>query len=107
MKGGIIKATLAKGDVFFLDGAGKEVIKASQDLKVKIDEEFAGVTMADALEEAKKFAIGALKNKVDQKTRGIDCYLVVKNVNIRYKVKYGFHASEQAVKNFKRGYNKN
>jgi hypothetical protein len=107
MQGGIIIATKVQGDVHFIDKLGKEVIKSSQDLEVKMNEEFAGSTVEDALAEAKKFAIGALKNKVDQKTRGFNCTCVVKNVNIKYKVKYGFTMKDQISRELKTDSRKN
>ncbi|MBN1410066.1 MAG: cyclic nucleotide-binding domain-containing protein [Spirochaetales bacterium] len=105
MAGGVIITSEASGDVYFLDNQGKEVIESSQDVEVKMREEFAGISLKDAVDEAKRFAIGALKKKTDQKRRGHDCTIVVRNVKIDYKVKYGFKGEEQLTRevDFKAG----
>jgi hypothetical protein len=90
MGGGIISAKKGVGDVYFLNNAGKEVINSSKGVEVDIKEEFSGFSVKDALEEAKKYAIGAIHKKVAQKMRGFDCYPVVKDLRINYRIKYGF-----------------
>jgi hypothetical protein len=90
MGGGIIHAKKASGDVYFINNEGKEVIDPSKDVEVKMDDDFPGIVLGDAIEEAKRFAIGAIKKKVAQKMRGFDCNPVVRNVKIEYKVRYGF-----------------
>ncbi len=90
MAGGVIQTEKASGDVFYLSTEGKELMKPSMGIEVKFKEEFPGVTLGDAREEAKRFAIGAIKNKVQQRTRGITCTIIVRNVDIQYKIKYGF-----------------
>jgi len=105
MAGGVIHTQQASGDVYFLSREGEELIDPSLDVDVKIIEDFPGVTLSDAVEEAKRFAAGAIKKKVEQKTRGFDCCLVVKNIDIKYKVKYGFKTEEilSSELNFKAG----
>lgn len=98
MAGGVIQTEKATGDVFYLSREGKELLEPSMDVEVKIKEEFPGVTLGDAIEEAKRFAIGAIKNKVQQRTRGITCSIIVRNVDIKYKIKYGFKGSETLTK---------
>jgi hypothetical protein len=98
MAGGVIIASKAVGDIYFLDDKGKEIMESSQDVEVKIDTEFAGITLKDAVDEAKRFATGALKKKVEQKRRGHDCTLVVRSVNVNYKVKYGFQGEDQLTR---------
>lgn len=93
MGGGIITAKKGVGDVYFLDRAGKEVMNSSKGVEVDIKEEFSGFSVKDALEEAKKYAMGAIKKKVAQKMRGFDCFPVVKDIKIKYQIKYGFAAS--------------
>jgi hypothetical protein len=92
MSGGIITAKKGVGDVYFLNNAGKEVLNSSKGVEVEIKEEFSGFSVKDALEEAKKYAIGAIQKKVAQKMRGFDCYPVVKDIKINYKIKFGFAA---------------
>lgn len=89
MAGVVINARSATGDVVFLSSSGKQLIEPSKDVRVSLNEEFAGVALEDALLEAKKFAVGAIKQKVEQKTRGFSCNLVVKKVDVKYTVKYG------------------
>jgi hypothetical protein len=92
MSGGIITAKKGVGDVYFFDRTGKEVLNSSKGVEVDIKEEFSGFSVKDALEEARKYAIGAIQKKVAQKMRGFDCYTVVKDLKINYKIKYGFTA---------------
>lgn len=105
MSGGVIKVKKASGDVYFLNRQGKEVIDPSKDVEVKIDEEFPGLSLNDAVEEAKRFAMGAIKKKVSQKMRGFDCCAVVRNIKIGYNVKFGFVGEEKLEKemHFKAG----
>jgi hypothetical protein len=90
MAGGVIVADQATGDVYFLDESGKEVLPTTFGVEVKFTEEFGGMTIPEALEEAKRFAAGAFKNKMQQRVRGKDCMIVPKNIDVDYKVKYGF-----------------
>ncbi|MBN1697857.1 MAG: cyclic nucleotide-binding domain-containing protein [Spirochaetales bacterium] len=94
MGGGIIHAQKAAGDVYFINNQGKEVIDPSKDVEVKMDEDFPGVIISDAIEEAKRFAIGAIKKKIAQKMRGFDCNAVVRNIKLEYKIKFGFKGQE-------------
>jgi hypothetical protein len=95
MAGGIIIAKKAIGNVYFLSQEGKEVIPPSKDVEVKIEAEFPGIVINDAIEEAKRFAIGAIKKKVAQKMRGFDCTPIVRDVRVSYKVKFGFIGEEK------------
>jgi hypothetical protein len=97
MSGGIISAKKGIGDVYFFDRSGKEVLNSSKGVEVDIKEEFSGFSVKDALEEARKFAIGAIQKKVAQKMRGFDCYTVVKDLKINYKIKYGFGSALQGA----------
>jgi len=90
MAGGVIHVRAASGDVIFLSAAGKEILEPSKGVKVSLDEDFAGETLEDALQEAKKYAIGGIKQKVQQKTRGVLVKPVVRNLDVKYTVKYGF-----------------
>ncbi len=90
MAGGVIHAESAVGDVYFYSPSGKEIMEPSKKVRVSLDENFSGSMLEDAVHEARKHAIGALRNKVEQKTRGSLCDLVVKNVEVRYKIQYGF-----------------
>jgi hypothetical protein len=90
MAGGVIHVTHAKGDVFFLNREGKEVLKPTKGVEVNLDEEFGGTSIGEAIEEAKRFSIGAMQQKVSEKTRGFTCQVVVKNIDVRYRIKYGF-----------------
>jgi hypothetical protein len=105
MNGGVILTEKATGDVFYLSREGKELLEPTMNIEVKIKEEFPGVTINDAIEEAKRFAIGAIKNKVMQRTRGITCVIIVRNLDIKYKIKYGFKGAETLTKelHFKAG----
>jgi hypothetical protein len=95
MGGGIISTKKASGDVYFINKLGKEVIPALKDVEVSMTEEFPGMILRDALEEAKRFGIGAIQKKVAQKMRGFDCYAIVKNIRINYKIKFGFETEEE------------
>ncbi|MBN2442116.1 MAG: cyclic nucleotide-binding domain-containing protein [Spirochaetales bacterium] len=95
MGGGVIDVYKGSGSVYFISRQGKEVIEPSKDVDVKINEEFAGFTLNDAIEEAKRFIMGALKKKVAQKMRGFDCYAVVRDIRVSYKIKFGFAGSEK------------
>ncbi len=90
MTGGVIKTKSVTADVAFVSNEGKEVLPQSKGVEVKIIEEFSGRTIPEALEEAKKYAVGAIQKKVAQKTRGFFCRSVVKNLDVKYTVKYGF-----------------
>lgn len=91
MAGGVITVEKARADVFFIAEDGKEVFPANYNIEVKFAKDFGGVVIEDAIEEAKKFAIGAFKNKFQQKIRGKSCNIVVKDVEVRYAIKYGFN----------------
>ena len=96
MGGGIITAKKGVGDVYFINKDGKQVMNASKGVEVTMGEEFSGYSVRDAIEEAKKFAIGAIQKKVAQKLRGFDCLPIVKAVKINYQIKYGFtHSNDQ------------
>jgi hypothetical protein len=99
MGGGIIKARKGIGDVYFMNKDGKEVMNASRGVEVTLEEEFSGFSVRDAIEEAKKYAIGAIQKKVAQKLRGFDCLPVVKDVKINYKIKYGFAQNSEEQEN--------
>jgi hypothetical protein len=90
MKGGVINVTKAKGDVYFLSREGKQVFDPLLDVEVKIDQDFPGISLKDSLAEAERFAVGAIKQKVQQNMRGKTCFPIVRDVDIRYKIKYGF-----------------
>ncbi len=94
MPGGVIIAKKATGDVHFLspDG-GREVFPRALGVIVKLSKEFGGVQIDDAVEESKRFAIGALQQKMAYKTRGKDCQVIVKNLRVDYAVKYGFEGA--------------
>lgn len=93
MAGGIITVKGGEGDAYFLSSEGKEVLKPSIDVSVKASEEFAGMTLKDALDEARRFIISAVKVKMEQKTRGKSCFITVRNVRVDYKIKFGFQNS--------------
>ncbi|MBN2735357.1 MAG: cyclic nucleotide-binding domain-containing protein [Spirochaetales bacterium] len=115
MPGGIITVVSATGDVYFVNTKGEEIIEPSKDIEVKIKEEFPGMTLRDAVDEAQRYASGAIRKKVEQKRRGHDCMLIVKNIKVDYKIKYGFQgrgdltkelfyaAGEQIIKKGDRG----
>lgn len=90
MAGGVIHVTHARGDVFFFNRKGKEVLKPTKGIEVNFDEEFGGTNLSEAIEEAKRFSVGAMQQRVSEKTRGFTCQVVVKNVDVRYRIKYGF-----------------
>jgi len=90
MAGGVIRVTHAKEDVFFLNIEGNEVLKPSKGVEVNLDEEFGGTRLGEAIEEAKKFTVGTMQQRVAEKTRGFTCQVVAKNVEVRYRIKYGF-----------------
>ena len=48
------------------------------------------MSITDAVDEAKRFAMGAFKNKMQQRIRGKNCSIVPKNIDVDYKIKYGF-----------------
>jgi hypothetical protein len=88
--GGVITIDKAIGDVFFVFEDGREAMPPVHKVEVKIKQEFGGLMLSDAIAEAERFAIGAFKNKMQQKIRGKGCFIVPKNIDIKYKVKYGF-----------------
>jgi hypothetical protein len=90
MAGGVITAAKATGDVYFIDDMDKEVLPPAFGVEVQFTEDFPGSTVADAIEEAKRFAIGAFKNKMQQRIRGKNCLIIPKNIDVDYKIKYGF-----------------
>jgi hypothetical protein len=94
MKGGVINVTKAKGDVYFLSREGKEVLDPLFDIEVSINQEFPGITLSDSVAEAQRFAIGAVKQKVQQYMRGKTCFPIVRDLDITYKIKYGFEAEK-------------
>jgi hypothetical protein len=81
--------------VHFFSEVGKEILQPAKDVTVKVAQEFGGVALEDAVEEATRFAVGALQQKMAYKTRYQNCRLVVKNVKIDYTVKYGFQEKTQ------------
>lgn len=91
MPGGVITASKATGDVHFLSADGaKEIYAPAQKVSVKLGKEFGGLAIDDAVEDAKRFAIGALQQKMAYKTRYQNCQLVVKNLKVDFAIKYGF-----------------
>ncbi len=94
MAGGVIHVNSGKGDVLFLSPEGKEVLSPSKNVTVKLSEDFAGMTISEALMEAKKFAVGALQQRVAEKMRGFKCQPVVRNVDVKYTIKYGFQGQK-------------
>ncbi|MBN1524276.1 MAG: hypothetical protein JW904_07340 [Spirochaetales bacterium] len=91
MAGGVITVEKARADVYFLSGAGKDVFPPDYNMEVKFSREFGGVSLQDAVAEAKKYAVGVFTNKVQQKIRGKGCTVVVRDIEIRYSIKYGFN----------------
>jgi hypothetical protein len=89
-QGGVIKIDRVTGDVYFVFEDGREALPPVFKVEVKIKQEFGGMVLSDALVEAERFAIGAIKNKMQQKIRGKGCFIVPKNIDIKYTVKYGF-----------------
>jgi hypothetical protein len=97
MPGGVIIGKKATGDVHFLSPDGsREVFPRALGVNVKLGKEFGGLEIDDAVEEAKRFAIGALQQKMAYKTRGKDCQVIVKNLRVDYTVKYGFEGKAVA-----------
>jgi len=90
MKGGIIKVSKAKGNVYFLSREGKEVFDPLLDVEVRINQDFPGISLKDSVAETKRFAVGAIKQKVQQYMRGKTCFPIVRDIDITYEVKYGF-----------------
>jgi len=90
MAGGVILAEKATGDIYFIDESGKEVLPHSADVEIPIKRTFGGLCVEDALDEARRYAIGALKNKMQQKIRGKSCSIVPRNIDVDYTIKYGF-----------------
>ncbi len=88
--GGVIKIEKALGDVYFVFEDGREAMPPVFKAEVKIKQEFGGMTLNDAVAEAERFIIGALKNKMQEKIRGKGCFIVPRNIDVRYKIKYGF-----------------
>ncbi|MBN2535190.1 MAG: cyclic nucleotide-binding domain-containing protein [Spirochaetales bacterium] len=105
MGGGVIIVNKGSGDAYFLNRQGKEVIDPSRDVEVRINEEFPGITLNDAVEEAKRFIMGAIKKKVAQKMRGFDCCAVIRDIKVSYKIKFGFAGDEKLEReiHFKEG----
>ena len=106
MAGGVIIAKKATGDVHFLSPDGtREVFPRALAVTVKLAKEFGGLQIDDAVEEAKRFAIGALQQKMAYKTRGKDCQVIVKNLRVDYTAKYGFEGKVGApTRRLPRGY---
>ncbi len=97
MAGGVIIARKGTGDVHFMSKDGsKEVFPVAREVSVKLGKEFGGLAIDDAVEDAKRYTVGALQQKMAYKTRGKDCQLIVKNVRIDYTVKYGFEGPATA-----------
>jgi hypothetical protein len=90
MAGGVIKTKSATGDVYFISDGGKELKKPAKGVEVRFQESFPGSSVEEAVAEATKYAIGALRTKMEYQTRGIDCHLVVRNVKLKYGVEWGF-----------------
>jgi hypothetical protein len=91
MAGGVITVEKARADVYFLSNSGKDVFPPNHNMEAQFTREFGGLTIEDAVTEAKKYAVGVFTNKVQQKIRGKQCNIVVKDIEIRYTVKYGFN----------------
>jgi hypothetical protein len=90
MNGGLIIVEKAKGDVRFFTPEGREVLKRMVGVTVPVNRIFSGLSLPEAIEEAERFAIGAISQKVQQSMRGVYCVPVVSNVAVRYQVKMGF-----------------
>jgi hypothetical protein len=88
--GGVIKIEKATGDAFFVYEDGREAMPPVHNVEVKIKQEFGGIKLADAIAEAERFVIGAIKNKMQQKIRGKGCYIVPRNIDVKYNIIYGF-----------------
>jgi hypothetical protein len=94
MNGGLIIVEKAKGDVRFYSPEGQEVFKRMTGVDVPVNKIFSGLTLPDAVEEAKRFAAGAISQKVQLRMRGVFCVPVVSNVAVRYRIKLGFGTGE-------------
>lgn len=105
MKSGIILAQKARGDVYFINMKGKSILPPSKNVEVPVKENFFGETLHDAVQSARRYAIGAIREKVAQKMRGHNCRPVVENIRISYLIKQGFSKSGiyQRLLNFKMG----
>jgi hypothetical protein len=86
MQKGIITAKKVTGDVHFLDRNGDQVLHPSNNIEVTLKENFYGNSLRDAVESAKKYAIGAFRSKVAQKMRGFDCFPSVRNIRVSYSI---------------------
>jgi hypothetical protein len=87
-KGGVISVSKASGDIYFIDQNGKDVLKPRKNVEIRLGQDFPGLTLEDALHEAKKYAIGALKAKMSQDVRH-ECSMKVDKLRLNYSVKYG------------------
>jgi hypothetical protein len=94
MNGGLIIVEKARGNVRFFSPEGREVLKRMTGVEVSIDKLFSGLTLTDAVADAKRFAEGAISQKVQLKMRGVYCRPVVSDVSVRYRVKLGFGRGE-------------
>ncbi|MBN2536556.1 MAG: cyclic nucleotide-binding domain-containing protein [Spirochaetales bacterium] len=105
MQKGIITAKKVTGDVYFLDRNGDSVLHPSKNIEVAIKENFYGSTLRDAVESAKKYAIGAFCAKVAQKMRGFDCYPDVRNIRVSYSIIRSFpkHFIHERLLRFQQG----
>ena len=90
MKYGLLTTKKAVGDVHFINRKGIAVLEPVKGIKVNIDGSFTGLTLKEAISEARRFAEGAIKSKVTQRMKGYNCIPVVKNVKIDYKIKHSF-----------------
>ena len=90
MQRGIITTKKVTGDIYFLNRNGKSVLSPSTDVEVFIIENFYGRTLREAVDTAKKYAVGALQAKVAQKIRGHNCLPVVRNIRVSYIIKQDF-----------------
>lgn len=90
MKGGVINVSKARGDVYFLSREGEEVLKPMLNVEAEINRDFPGMSLKDSVAEAERFVVGAIKQKVQQHMRGKTCFPIVRDIDIRYKIKYGF-----------------
>jgi hypothetical protein len=91
LAGGVIIGRKAVGDVHFVSADGsKELYPPAREVTVKLSKEFGGMGINDAVEDAKRFAVGALQQKMAYKTRYQNCQLIVKNVKVDFTIKYGF-----------------
>jgi len=90
MNGGLIIVEKARGTVRFFSPDGREVLTRMTGVEVPLDKLFSGLTLEDAVADAKRFAEGAISQKVQQKMRGVVCRPVVSDVAVRYRIKMGF-----------------